>query len=352
MIKLDDMNKCPWYLFMKVTGFYPFDIFLVSDGYVNGKNPAFKWRFKNVFYYHLHGYEWSFRGKKDLSEIKAILEKELNSVFASRIGKAIRLSADDFLDVTKKTFKDKQSLVKNFSKFKKVYQSFVAIFQTPALAQLLVSDKDSKLLYKFGLSRDYAAKQLAKAEAIYRPRLGKVLGLPIKQALYLLPKEVELFLKNGKLPAGWKKRKRNIILIKNRKISVFWNKHADKIFKKEYLKFNDHKEINSVKGRVAYKGFAKGKVFVALSEEDFKKTPKNSVLVCSMTRYIIVPYLKKVKAIITDQGGITCHAAIVARELKVPTIIGTENATDVFKTGDLVEVDAERGVVRLLNRRK
>ena len=81
---------------------------------------------------------------------------------------------------------------------------------------------------------------------------------------------------------------------------------------------------------------------------DFRKIPKNAILICSMTRYTALPYIKKAAAIVTDQGGITCHAAILAREFKIPTITGTLHSTDIFKAGDLVEVDANQGIVRRL----
>ena len=58
--------------------------------------------------------------------------------------------------------------------------------------------------------------------------------------------------------------------------------------------------------------------------------------------------MKKAGAFVTNEGGITCHAAIVAREMKKPCIIGTKIATKVLKDGDLVEVDAENGVVRVI----
>ncbi|MEY2664432.1 MAG: hypothetical protein RIT04_240, partial [Candidatus Parcubacteria bacterium] len=73
-----------------------------------------------------------------------------------------------------------------------------------------------------------------------------------------------------------------------------------------------------------------------------------SVLVTSMTRPEFVPLMKKAIAIVTDEGGITCHAAIVSRELKKPCIIGTKVATQVLKDGDMVEVDANSGIVRIL----
>ena len=69
-------------------------------------------------------------------------------------------------------------------------------------------------------------------------------------------------------------------------------------------------------------------------------------MISHMTNPDIVPAMKIAGAIVTDQGGITSHAAIVSRELGVPCLIGTKIATQVFKEGDLVEVDADNGVAR------
>ncbi len=69
-----------------------------------------------------------------------------------------------------------------------------------------------------------------------------------------------------------------------------------------------------------------------------------------MTTPDFIPAMKKASAIITDEGGITCHAAIVSRELKKPCIIGTTNATKILRNGDSVEVDANNGIVKILER--
>ena len=74
------------------------------------------------------------------------------------------------------------------------------------------------------------------------------------------------------------------------------------------------------------------------------------ILVASMTRIEFVPLMKRALVIITDEGGIACHAAIVSRELGVPCIIGTKIATQVLHDGDLVEVDADHGVVRIVEK--
>jgi phosphoenolpyruvate synthase/pyruvate phosphate dikinase len=109
--------------------------------------------------------------------------------------------------------------------------------------------------------------------------------------------------------------------------------------------------ITEFKGAPATRGYAKGKVriiFVPHLVTDFKK---GDILVAPETTPDFVPHMKSAAAIITDQGGITSHAAIISREMKIPCIVGTKIATRVLKDGDLVEVDAEKGIVRVLERK-
>lgn len=82
------------------------------------------------------------------------------------------------------------------------------------------------------------------------------------------------------------------------------------------------------------------------TKEDIKKFKKRDILISEATNPNLVPAIKKAAAIITDEGGITCHAAIVSRELKIPCIIGTKIVTKVLRDGDRVEVDATAGIVR------
>jgi phosphoenolpyruvate synthase/pyruvate phosphate dikinase len=105
---------------------------------------------------------------------------------------------------------------------------------------------------------------------------------------------------------------------------------------------------NELKGRVANKGLAKGKAVVVYSSKDYRKIKKGAILVTPMTKPDVVPFLFKVSAIITDDGGALSHASIISRELNIPCIVGTKIATQVLKDGDMVEVDADRGVVRIL----
>ena len=106
--------------------------------------------------------------------------------------------------------------------------------------------------------------------------------------------------------------------------------------------------VDMIKGQIANKGKVTGKVRIVLDPHDDKGFQRGDILVTSMTRPEFVPLMKMAGAVVTNEGGITCHAAIVSRELNIPCVIGTKNATRVLKDGDMVEVDAERGIVTIL----
>ena len=85
---------------------------------------------------------------------------------------------------------------------------------------------------------------------------------------------------------------------------------------------------------------------VLRSSTQINKVKLGDILVAKMTRPDYVPAMRRAAAIVTNEGGMTCHAAIVSRELGIPCIVGTKIATKVLKDGDLVEVDAEKGIVK------
>ncbi len=103
-----------------------------------------------------------------------------------------------------------------------------------------------------------------------------------------------------------------------------------------------------IKGYSANKGIVRGQVKIVLSRADFHKLNPGDVLVAMATSVDYVPIMERAAAFVTNEGGITSHASIVSREMNKPCIIGTKIATQVLKDGDLVEVDAERGVVKIL----
>ncbi|MBE8540223.1 pyruvate, water dikinase [Geoglobus acetivorans] len=100
-----------------------------------------------------------------------------------------------------------------------------------------------------------------------------------------------------------------------------------------------------IKGLGASPGIGIGKVKVIFSEKEINKVEQGDILVTTMTTPDMVPAMKRASAIVTDEGGLTCHAAIVSRELGVPAVVGTKEATKVLKDGMIVTVDGEKGNV-------
>lgn len=117
---------------------------------------------------------------------------------------------------------------------------------------------------------------------------------------------------------------------------------------KKSVKLNDIEHDSQIKGMVAYAGKVKGPARIILSTKELGRVQTGDVLVTSSTTPDFVPVLKKVVAIVTEEGGVLSHASIISRELHIPCIIGTKIATKVLKDGDMVEVDANIGVVNIL----
>lgn len=119
---------------------------------------------------------------------------------------------------------------------------------------------------------------------------------------------------------------------------------------KNILKLNtitDATKSDSIMGKVVNKGVVIGKVKLILRKTDLKNL-KNKIVVTPMTSIKFIPHLKPVKGIITDEGGIACHAAIISRELNIPCIVGTKNATKILKNGNIVKMDAIRGIIKII----
>ena len=144
------------------------------------------------------------------------------------------------------------------------------------------------------------------------------------------------------------RRKQNIVLYdKDGNRACLVGTEADALWSKISPTI-DFENIKEVRGMVARKGKVTGRVRVVMDPHGIFEFNGGDILVTGMTRPDYLSLMKKAAAFVTDEGGITCHAAIVARELDKPCIIGTRFATKVFKSGDMVEVDAERGIVMII----
>lgn len=200
-------------------------------------------------------------------------------------------------------------------------------------------------------SRNYEKESVNECQHRSEPflkRCSEYAGIPFEDFLYLTPKEVIEAVNNRKHPDKKElseRKKSYMIIVEDGKCFL----SQDKKYLINPEERDDYQGSSQViKGQPACKGKVVGKVRVIMSKEELNKFEEREILVTSMTTIDYVPMMKKAAGIITNEGGITCHAAIVSRELNVPCIIGTKNATKILKNGDIVEVDADKGIVRII----
>lgn len=178
--------------------------------------------------------------------------------------------------------------------------------------------------------------------------LGMRLHLNRKQMEYTYIHELKDLLHQKKIDASVFEERRDAVLVIHTLdgFEIFSGALARKLHKTIFEE--EQKEVTEFRGMVACQGKVIGPVKIVQKIHDVINVSSGDILVASMTRPEMVLAMKKAVAIITDEGGITSHAAVVSRELSIPCIIGTKIATKVLHDGDLVEVDATKGIVRKL----
>jgi len=197
------------------------------------------------------------------------------------------------------------------------------------------ADLMSLTYYALGLGIEKLARQRhIKARTLYN----------------LTPNEFINFLRTKKLPSAsmlerrWRK---SVCLIRDfRTVDIWIGRAADNFVKNRLPATRETAIASEVSGFVASPGRVSGRVKIIRSAKDIHKVKIGDILVAGQTMPQYLPAMGRAAAFVTNLGGITSHAAIVAREMKKPCVIGTKIATKIFKDNDLVEVDAEKGRVR------
>ena len=140
---------------------------------------------------------------------------------------------------------------------------------------------------------------------------------------------------------GFDKDTKKLYILQARPITTLKNR-----VKKEVNSMGEKKELNVLtKGLSASPGIACGNVKNISNISEISRIEDGDVIVTVMTNPDMVPAMRRARAVVTDEGGRTCHAAIVSRELGIPCIVGTKTATETLKEGMSITVDATRGVV-------
>jgi phosphohistidine swiveling domain-containing protein len=306
---------------------FPYIVYIHHDGTVTS-------------YYDMQGLAWSH------NSVLAQIKKDGNLVYKIQSQYLENLNIINGF-INKKIISDRNELLTFLDLFQNAYPWFLACWE--------VGESDPEQIEGLEVSsllelKESTATLCDDVDNLIRLSLQKIFPLFAENSQVLTTAE----LRSGKFPSLSELKKRNAGFIYTDE-KLFPSGDLKKVENKYAIKLEISeidKDIKSLSGFSASPGFAKGlvrKLFSLSQIGDFKT---GEILVSPMTMPDFVPAIQKATAIITDEGGITCHAAIVAREFNIPCVVGTKIATDVLNNGDNVEVDATRGIVTILSRSK
>ena len=229
--------------------------------------------------------------------------------------------------------------------YKEFIKNMLIIYPFTSLGNLAgyfenISSELKELLIDFRNNYDYI---LYKANEYLHNKAKKI-----------LPKEYQEHIKFLFIEEVFQNKMPSLDLIQKRKNGyIFFDNNLELVdniplwLERKNIVIKSQQDGKIIKGSVAYSGKKTGKVCQIYTKEDFKKFEKGDILVTTMTTPKFTPILKLAGAIVTDEGGITCHAAIIARELKILCIIGCKNANEIWKNDMIVEVNANEGIINI-----
>ena len=178
--------------------------------------------------------------------------------------------------------------------------------------------------------------------------IGQLLGFEGDLMRYMSLPEMDIFLKEKKLGEAQLK------ILEERKegyVMVYLEEGDQEIIQTGSIVAEIREMLQpsisttELKGTCAFPGRAKGRVHNLLTDRNWHP-PKGAIIVTTMTNPDDTPIIKYESALITEEGGILSHAAVLSRELMIPCIMSTKYATQMLKTGDIIEVDAEKGIIK------
>jgi len=361
----DYINKTKWIFFAeRLSDDFPL---ILAIYFLGGQLKYLK--LKKILYIRKYSAILSYRGEEELKNFYnkitrfskndfTVVNKQANEVF-KKVNLLINSVSYESLDnLSEKNFKKE---LKNFNKILYKFCGYFIYLQYIGRAledrREILDNFDKRILHAVRVEPIIHKINLTLEKIL--KAIGKKTQINHKLLLWSSPEELNELLKNNKVYN--KNLKQKFLLRKYYYLLTIYRRKklitADKSRIKAVinsLKSKDKDIVASklIKGISAQGGWAKGVVKMVLNKKDFKKVNKGDIVVAITTMPYYFPVLKKAAAIIVDEGGLLTHAAIMSREFKKPCVIGTKIATKVLHDGDLVEVGADKGVVRILKRGK
>lgn len=293
---------------------------------------------KELFNYYIN-FHWTDFGhigpKKDFEQINKEIFDVLEKYNKSKIEKRIKEIKEYENEIDKKRTGLAKELKITEEEFNVFYSAGVLSY-LKGLRQELLSGINCQIQTLVG---NLKTKHKIEEKYLYQASFDELLEI-----FYNGPKNnIENKLKGRDKMAIW------ILEEKFREQEILSGQEAKDFFQKRVEEEkNEIDQKESFHGMAAYLGKIRGQVIIVNSDSDLDKVKKGNVLVAKQTMPTMVPAMKRAAGFLTDIGGITCHAAIMSREMKKPCIVGTKIATKILKDGDFVELDADKGIVKII----
>ena len=312
----------------------PLDLLIIAEKLIDGLDV------NNDIDQHINTYSW----------LKAPTSPFIDNFCEQDYRDRINYIINDNISPTEKIANILRSREKNDSEYASIINKYELSQRALKLAEAI-----REFIFLRTYTTEYSDKLFYVAKCKIFQFISKKSGLEVSQITMLSIDDICEIIKNGCACKAETKAKINdlidgfYIIWLNGKVFTGAGKQA------EFLQENvaciyKAKSNNSstLSGMSAYYGVVRGTVKVLKTYDDVKKVEKGDIIVASMTTPDYVAAMEKASGYITDEGGITCHAAIISREFKIPCIVGTGNATEILKDGDYVELNALTGDVKLL----
>lgn len=290
--------------------------------------------------------------QQDMDSLGRYLSREVenNPKLAKEISQRLKFQAKEILNFIDKN----ENTVATLKLYQEFWRRVLAYFPPHINVKYVVDYLRPDLLKKY--LPNLQAARLADEPILKRTEdfmisfatiLGKKAKYRPELLLCLTKEELNEYFKTKKLPTKLELEKRDeksVIIGDKTFFKFFTGSAADQVEK--LTAQNQNAKV--VKGTTGFAGKVTGVVRIVTDPKKSRGFKKGEILVTGATRPEFLPIMHKAAAFITDAGGILSHAAITAREMKKPCVIGTKNGTKIFKTGDLVKVDAGKGIVKKL----
>lgn len=344
------------------------DIYAWHRGYTIGMKEWLGWSYSDSIFYMHDGFVDIMRLPEE--HLKIFRDKGLEKIQSNK--KWFFRANNDFQSLIKKIYdfydKNKKQINRCSKKeLKSIYNKYVDYIEKVMGPFIFVmwfpiwSENNSGIAEKYEVEIKMMIESRILSEHIFPKghelitsildRIQKDLDFTSQEMEFISQDEFLRYIDSQIIPNRDTIEKRiSGLVYSNAGVTLVQNKNISKVFSDLGFKYDieNYENIKELKGVSACKGKVVGEVMIIMEKVKISAMKENGILVTSMTTPEYVPAMRKASAFITDEGGITSHAAIVSRELKKPCIIGTKIATKVLKDGMRVEVDADRGIVTVL----